>query len=350
MSIPKAPPASLRLRIDSGALADNWRALDKMSGAAETGAAVKADAYGLGIDRVVPVLAKAGARQFFVAHWSEVADVIAHVPAEWITVLHGPCNAQEAAFAQQTGVVPVINSLQQAHVWMDSGGGTCHLMVDTGMNRLGISHSELGAEIIERLHVDILMSHLVSADENSPLNDKQLQLFSGAMSAIPAKRNSIANSAGIGLGGAYQLDLTRPGISLYGGVPRKELSGAIRQVVHPEACIIQIREVNVGKTIGYNAVYSVKSPMRIATVSIGYADGLLRVWSDLGALRHLNGLLPILGRVSMDMISVDVSAFPSLKVGDFLEFPFGLPDASKACGLSQYELLTGLGSRYLLTK
>lgn len=346
MSIPKAPPPSLRLRLDTQALADNWRALDKMSGAAEAGAAVKADAYGLGIDRVVPVLVKAGARQFFVAHWGEAVDLMAHVPAGSIAVLHGPCTDQEAAFARETGVIPVINSLQQAQIWRDSGGGACHLMVDTGMNRLGVSEGELGEDVLASLDIDFAMSHLASADEDSPMNGEQLQRFHEASRNISAKRLSLANSAGIGLGTDYGFDLTRPGLSLYGGVPRENLANRITQVAYPQASIIQTREVMMGEKIGYNATYTAPRKMIVATVTIGYGDGLLRCWAGEGALQHQGYSLPILGRISMDMISVDISNVPSLKVGHLVDFPYELRSSSLACGLSQYELLTCLGSRF----
>ena len=139
------PPAALRLKIDAGALAHNWLTLNRWSGAANAGAAVKADAYGLGAGLVVPVLANAGCRDWFVAHWGEVPDVLDHVPAATISVLHGPMTAADAAFARASGVRPVINSLAQAQLWLAGGGGPCDVMVDTGMNRLGLSACDLGA-------------------------------------------------------------------------------------------------------------------------------------------------------------------------------------------------------------
>ncbi|MCL4674425.1 MAG: alanine racemase, partial [Sphingomonadaceae bacterium] len=154
--MPDLPPPSLRLRIDKQALAANWRALDRLSGTARAGAAVKADCYGLGVDSCVPVLREAGADRFFVAHWSEVPAVLRHVPPQQVSVLHGPVTAEDAAYARATGVRPVINSLYQARLWSDGGGGGCDLMVDTGINRLGIATSETGDPAITALQVDTL--------------------------------------------------------------------------------------------------------------------------------------------------------------------------------------------------
>ena len=147
MTSPLAPPATLRLTVDTAALAANWRALDALSGSASAGAAVKADAYGLGVDTCVPVLRDAGCTNFFVAHWSEVAAVAAHVPADQIAVLHGVLSEADCAYARSIGAVPVINSLEQAALWQATGGGRCHLMVDTGINRLGIAQGEVLVEV-----------------------------------------------------------------------------------------------------------------------------------------------------------------------------------------------------------
>jgi alanine racemase len=346
MKSPDLPPPTLRLRLDAGALADNWRALDRMSGAAAAGAAVKADAYGLGVDGVVPVLLAAGARDFFVAHWSEVPAMLRHVEPARLAVLHGPLRGEEAQFARATGVRPVINSLRQARVWLDAGGGPCDLMVDTGINRLGLPPGERGDPLIAALEVDTLLSHLASADEDAAQNATQLARFEAIARNVPARRRSLANSAGIALGSAYAFDLTRPGLALYGGVPRAELAGTIRQVGWPQAAVLQVRDLSPGDSVGYNATFTATRPMRAATVSLGYADGFLRCWAGTGALLHGEARLPLLGRVSMDMVVVDCTAAPGIGEGDWLEIPFSLPEASAACGLSQYELLTLLGRRF----
>ena len=340
------PPRTLRLRFDGDALAANWRALDKLSGTAAAGAAVKADGYGLGIERVMPVLREAGCETYFVAHWSEVEPVLRHVPPHQISVLHGPLHAEDAAFARATGVRPTINSLVQARLWLDGGGGPCDLMLDTGINRLGLPPREIGDPLIARLEVETLMSHLASADEDSARNDAQQRLFDELAPSVRHKRRSLANSAGIGLGSGYAYDLTRPGLSLYGGVPRAELASHIRQVAHPQAAVIQLRDLAPGDRVGYNGTWTANRPTRAATVSIGYADGFLRCWSGRGALRFGEALLPLLGTVSMDMVVVDCSAAPDLREGDWLDIPFDLPAAARQCGLSQYELLTTLGDRF----
>jgi alanine racemase len=339
------PPPSLRLTVDAQALAANWRALDGLSGAARAGAAVKADCYGLGVDTCVPVLRDAGCETFFVAHWSEVAAVARHVPAEQIAVLHGPLSEVDCAYARKLGAVPVINSLEQAALWQATGGGPCHLMVDTGMNRLGIAAHEAGDPAIAALDIDILLSHLASADEGSAMNARQLAAFVGAAGSIAHRRASLANSAGIALGTDYAFDLTRPGIALYGGVPRGELASVILPVAAVEAAILQCRSLGPGDSVGYNALFTAERPMQVGTVSLGYADGFLRLRGPGNALFSHGRRLPILGKVSMDMVVVDLTAAPDLAMGDWLTVPWDINDAAQQNILSPYELLTTIGLR-----
>ena len=340
------PPPTLRLDLDAEALAHNWRALDRLSGSARAGAAVKADAYGLGASKVVPILAAAGARDFFVAHWSEVPEVIAHVPPSSVSVLHGPMSDADCAFARETGVRPVLNSLEQVARWRSAGGGACDLMFDTGINRLGLPLSAVSNPALQGLEVETLMSHLASADEDVAQNEQQLARFREIAAAIPAKRRSLSNSAGIALGADYAFDLTRPGLALYGGVPRGELANEIRQVAHPRAALLQARQIAAGEGVGYNAAFVAPAPMRVGVVSLGYADGFLRCWGGKGALRSEGADLPLLGKVSMDMVVVDLAAAPAAREGDWVDVPYDLPTASAQCGLSQYELLTTLGRRF----
>ena len=340
------PPRTLRLRFDRDALAANWRALDRLSGAAAAGAAAKANAYGLGVERVLPVLAEAGCQAYFVAHWSEVAPVVRHVPPHQVSVLHGPLCAEDAAYARATGVRPVINSLYQARQWLESGGGPCDLMLDTGINRLGLPPGEIGDPLVAALEVETLMSHLASADEDSAQNDKQRRLLDELAPLVRHRRRSLANSAGIGLGPDFACDLTRPGLSLYGGIPRPQLAPHIRQVAHPQAAVIQLRDLEPGDRVGYNGTWTATRPTRAATVSLGYGDGFLRCWSGKGTLRRGDASLPLLGLVSMDMVVVDCGGAPGLREGDWLDVPFDLPTAAQQTGLSQYELLTTLGDRY----
>lgn len=339
------PPPSLRLIIDNQALADNWLALDRMSGTARAGAAVKADCYGLGVDRCVPELWRAGCRDFFVAHWSEVPGVIAHVPANRVAVLHGPQTPEDAAFARDTGVRPVVDSLRQARLWGEAGGGPCDLMIDSGINRLGIAPGELADPAVQALDVHTLLSHLACADEDVAMNAKQLAAFRECLPAIAHRQASLANSAGIALGSDYAFDLTRPGLALYGGVPRPELAGRIAQVAYPQAALIQTRTIGAGASVGYNATFTAPADMRIGVVSLGYADGILRSWAGAHLLDG-ERKLPILGKVSMDMIVIDLDAAPELSEGDWVELPYHLPDAAQQTTLSQYELLTILGNRF----
>ncbi len=339
------PPSSLRLTVDKDALAANWRALDTLSGTAKAGAAVKADAYGLGVDTCVPVLRDAGCENFFVAHWSEVAGVVAYVPGAQVAVLHGVLTEADCAYARLTGAVPVINSLEQAELWTATGGGRCHVMVDTGINRLGISVTEANDPRIAALQVDILMSHLASADERTAMNRMQAELLQEAADAIAHRRLSLANSAGIALGPDFAFDVTRPGLALYGGVPRSELAGHIRPVVRVEAQLLQCRQIAPGEGVGYNASFIANTHMRVGTVSIGYADGFLRQRGPGNALLHESRSLPILGKVSMDMVVVDLAQAPDLVAGDWLTVPWDITDAAQQKGLSSYEMLTLIGRR-----
>ncbi|MDG5751266.1 alanine racemase [Qipengyuania sp. XHP0211] len=339
------PPPTLRLHIDEDALAHNWRALDRLSGSARAGAAVKADCYGLGVNTCVPVLRNSGCRDFFVAHWSEVPAVLKHVPAEQIAVLHGVGSAAEADYARATGVRPVIDSVRQAQIWTENGGYPCHLMVDTGINRLGISPYEVNDPAIQALSVEVLMSHLACADEDSDKNPVQLGAFREVMGKVAHRETSLANSAGVALGNDFSFDLTRPGLALYGGIPRSELADGIQQVAYPQARIIQTRQIGAGESVGYNATFTAPSTMRVGVVSLGYADGILRNWA--GAHFEVDGKrLPILGKVSMDMIVLDLTDASGIGEGDWVSLPYHLPDAARQTSLSQYELLTVLGRRF----
>ena len=339
--------ATATLSIDLDAIAANWRALDRLSGPARAGAAVKANAYGVGAAQVAPVLRAAGCDDFFVAHWSEVPELLDHVPASRIAVLHGPLTAADAAWARAAGVRPVINSLHQARLWQEAGGGACDLMVDTGINRLGVSLADLSDPLLAALDIDVLHSHLAASEEpDNPLNASQLERWQAARAVVRHRRAALANSAGIALGGAFLGDLTRPGLALYGGVPCAALAGEIRQVVCPQAAIMQVRQLQAGDSVGYNATFTATSPMRVGVVSIGYADGYLRCWSGKGLMRAGGADLPVLGRVSMDMTVVDLGGAPDLREGDWLDVAYALPEAAERSGLSQYELLTLLGRRF----
>ena len=333
----------LRLRLDGAALVDNWRWLDGMSGAASCGAAVKADGYGLGARAVVDRLAAAGCRDFFVAIWAE-AEALGAMPAgTTLSVLHG-VREEDMAAALVSPARPTLNSREQVARWRDAGGGACDVMVDTGMNRLGLAAHDVVDGLLDGLTIDTLMSHLASADEASPQNLKQRDALAALAGRTGAKRMSLANSAGICLGPDYAFDLTRPGLALYGGVPRAEAQGHIRQVVSPEAQVLQRRSIGAGESVGYNATFVARQPVELAILNLGYADGYLRGFSGRGTAG--GGRLPVVGRVSMDLVAVDVSAAPDVAEGDWIALDYDLPAAAAQSGLSQYELLTGLGRRY----
>ena len=330
-----------RLRLDTQALQDNWRALDRMSGSAACGAAVKADGYGLGALGVAERLAAAGARDFFVATWAE-AETLAPLGLS-VSVLHG-VRDEDMRDALAGHARPVLNTAGQVERWRAAGGGVCDVMVDTGMNRLGVSAEEVADGLLDGLTIDTLMSHLARADEDAAMNERQRAAF--ASLRVPARRRSLANSAGIALGKDYAFDLTRPGLALYGGVPRAELASVIRQVASPEAAILQRRKVRAGDTVGYNATWTASADTEVAIVNIGYADGYARVFSSIGQGRAGDAVLPVLGRVSMDLVALGVDAAPDLREGDWITLDYAPPAASAASGMSQYELLTGLGARF----
>jgi alanine racemase len=344
--LPPAPPSALRLRLENAALSANWAALDRLSGAARAGAAVKADAYGLGAAAVVPALAGAGCRDWFVAHWQEAAELANLVPAAQIAVLHGPMTDAEAAYGKAMGVRPVLNSLPQVKRWLAVGGGLCDLMIDTGINRLGLAMCDLGDPAIAALEIDCCMSHLASADADCAQNDLQLARFRSAAASVAAQRYSLCNSAGIALGADFHFGLTRPGLALYGGVPRAELAGVIAQVAHPEAAAIQVRNLAAGDCVGYNATFVAPTAMRVGVIAAGYADGYLRCWSNKGHALFRGQCLPVVGRVSMDMTIIDLTDASDCGEGDWLELDYDPVDAAAASGLSQYELFTLLGRRF----
>jgi alanine racemase len=331
-----------RLRLDSAALVANWRALAALSGTA-CGAAIKANGYGLGATEVARRLAEAGCRDFFVATWAE-AEALAPLGLP-VAVLHG-VRAEDMARAGGGFAWPVLNTDQQVARWRESGGGRCDVMVDTGMNRLGITPAAVSDGTLDGLEVGTLMSHLASADEDSPLNARQLAAFAALAGTHPAERMSLANSAAIAIGRAYAFDLTRPGLALYGGVPRAELSDVLRQVVTPEAQILQRRRLQPGDVIGYNALFTAERPTEVAILNLGYADGYWRGFSQRGSAYAGDARLPVLGRVSMDLTAICVDAAPDLAEGDWVAIDYALPQASALSGMSQYELLTGMGARY----
>lgn len=330
--------APLRLRLDGDALVSNLRWLQRQSGSAACGAAVKANGYGLGAKEVVTRLAAAGCRDFFVATWAEAAEVDAHLPQDArLSVLHG-VREEDMSAALASRAYPVLNTPQQVARWKPTGR-PCDVMIDTGMNRLGLAADD----DFSGLKIETLMSHLASADEDVPQNGQQLGAFQAIAATVKARRLSLANSAGICLGADYHFGLTRPGLALYGGVPRAEAQGSIQPVVGVEAQILQRRRLHAGDSVGYNATFTATRTMDLAIINLGYADGYLRGFSGRGSAA--GGQYPVIGRVSMDLVALDVTAAP-VSEGDWVSMDFDLPLASAQSGLSQYELLTQLGRRF----
>ncbi len=278
-----APPHSpLRLKIDGDALVGNWRWLQARGGNAACGAAVKAEAYGLGAAQAVRRLAQAGCRDFFVAIWSEAEPLLAEIGGASLSVLHGFAD-EDLALAVQSVARPVLNTPQQARRWKEHGRSRpCDVMIDTGINRLGLSAHDAASGLLDGLQIETLMSHLACGDEDHAMNARQRQALIDVAAGVPHRRLSLANSAGICLGDAYAFDLTRPGIALYGGVPRPEAQGLIRQVVRVEAQIVQRRRISADDSVGYGATFSPKRDMELAILNIGYADGYLRGFSGTG--------------------------------------------------------------------
>lgn len=333
------------ITIDLDAIIANWRALDKLT-AAETGAVVKADGYGLGAGRVAKALAKAGARRFFVAAAEEGAAIRQALGSgPEISVFAGHMRG-DTDMIGDLDLTPMLNSIDQISRHFEAlPGKPFGIQLDTGMNRLGMEWDEWGAiaEIALAQHPTLVMSHLACADEpDHPMNAYQLDVFHQMTDGISTPR-SLAATGGILLGKDYHFDVTRPGIGLYGGAP----FAAARHVVQMDLPVVQIRNLNAGEVVGYANAWQAQRPSRIATVAAGYADGLLRAMSDKATLYYGDEPCPLIGRVSMDLITADVT--------DLSQDPHALtllgPQQSvdqlaRSAGTLGYEILTSLGARY----
>jgi alanine racemase len=338
------PPPHARLTIDTKALAANWQRFARASGSAICGAAIKADGYGLGARAALGVLHAAGAREFFVAHWHEAAALGTLPEDARVAVLHGVA-ADEMPVALASPARPVLVTAAQVAAWRTTGR-PCDVMVDTGLNRLGLSPEEATSGLLDGLAIDTLHSHLAcSEDPAHPLNARQLATFSAVAAQVPAGRYALANSCGIGFGAAYRFGVTRPGIGLFGGGPAPG-GGRPAAVAGIEARIIQLRDVPVGQTVGYGATFTATRSTRIAIVALGYADGYARSLSNRGAALVDGVRCPVAGRVAMDLTAFDVTEAAPLAEGDWLTVDFDLATAAAASGRNEYELLTGLGARY----
>jgi alanine racemase len=357
--------ASGHLTIDLGALRQNYLFLVARLGPAKAASVVKADAYGLGVDRVAPVLYDAGCRDFFVAHFAEALALNPCIGSDArIFVLNGLQPGNEIQCADR-GFIPVLNSLEQVANWASAARELgrhlpAALQFDTGMSRLGLSPDEAhllstNRALLGGIDLLFIMSHLASADEqDNDQNSMQLVAFREVGDLFKGIDLCFANSSAIFLGGDYHCVMARPGIALYGGSPVTGAPNPMKQVVRLDARVIQTRTIPAGTRIGYGGVHLTSDEMRLATIAAGYADGLPRGLSDRGAAYFGNQRLPIVGRVSMDSIVLDVTALApgSLKIGSAVEM-IGpnqtLEKIAADAGTISYEILTNLGKRYRRT-
>lgn len=331
--------APLRLRLEAGALKANFRWFEARAGVPAI-PAVKADGYGLGAADVVRHLEAAGARAAAVSTWWEAAAL--NRPDLPVIVLHGFTADCTAAAASLPLARPVLNTAAQCAAWAAAfPGRAADLMVDTGMNRLGLAPGELGG--VSGFPVRILHSHLACADDPAhPLTLRQLAAFRALSGYLPGTGRALANSAGICWGQDFSFDAVRPGLGLYGGVPHAE--ARVQAVVTPEARVIQVRTVPAGETVGYGATWTAPRYSRIAILNIGYADGLPRLLAPRLKARADNRPLPLAGRISMDMIAVDVTE-ADVAEGDWLALDLDLAALTDGTSLAQYELLVRLSPR-----
>jgi len=365
---PAAVPAGAAgvISIDLAQIRANWQALSRHVAPAACAAVVKADAYGLGAARVIPALFEVGCGTFFVATLDEAGDARALAPGATIYVLDGllPETARELARLKAR---PVLASLEDVRTWAalakkEKRAPAAALHVDTGLHRLGMCAKEVGAlardaDLLRRLDVALVMSHLACADEAShPMNREQLDTFNRLRASLPPAPASLAASDGLMLGKKYHFDLVRPGYALYGGQAAPERVTPVGPVVRVCARILQVQDVAAGGRIGYSASYRTTAPRRIATIAAGYADGVFRHASATneapGGMVAIRGKhAPIVGRVSMDLITVDVTDIgdPVPQRGDWVDLigpELSIEAVGAAAGTIGYEVLTRLSPRF----
>jgi alanine racemase len=350
------------LTIDLAALRSNYRMLQRKAGKAHCAAAIKGNAYGLGLAASAKALWAEGCRSFFVARPEEGEDLRAILPRATITVLDGFYRG-EASYFSKHKLAPALTTSEQVTDWAKLAAGlSCSLHVDTGINRAGLESDaflKLARDntLLSRLNVRTLMSHLACADDPAhPMNAAQLERFKQLRTAMPQAKASFANSSGIFLGKAYHFDEVRPGIALYGGNPLPHTKNPMKPVVHLAARILQVRDVPQGETVGYSATWKAKRPSRIAIIAAGYADGIARKLSSVpqGGPAHVaiaGQRCPVVGRVSMDMMTIDVTDVPQRKLtkathAELLGKHISIDEMASWAGTIAYELLTHLGARY----
>ena len=355
MTSAPATRAAAILEIDLGGIVENWRLLSQQAAPARCAAVVKANAYGLGAAPVAQALAAAGCRMFFVATLDEgilLRQILG--PAPEIAILNGPMPGTAPEFVEH-GLIPVLNDPGQIAAWQRLGAGPPAILhVDTGMARLGLGAREFADFALSPPPIAwrAVMSHLACADTpDHPLNQRQRARFAAVAGQLPEVPASLAASSGIFLGASYHFDLVRPGAALYGVNPLPGRPNPLRQIVRLSAKIMQIRQIDSGESVGYGAAQIMPAPGRAAVVGVGYGDGWLRSLSHRGCGYLAGTRVPLLGRVSMDLVTFDVSAVPEglAHPGATIELlgeNYGVDDAAADAGTIGYEMLTALGPRY----
>ena len=350
------------LVIDVDAIVSNYQTLRSKLTNAHCAATLKANAYGLGIKKIAPALDKAGCPTFFVATLDEAVELrkILTSKRKSILVLNGFLTGTGSIF-KQYNITPVLNNLCQLEKWVDFNTTLkerqkAALHLDTGMNRLGLDNTDLrrlmnNPQILIKANIYMLLSHLACSDEpKNPMNKNQLLEFNSWIKHLPSMTASFANSGGIYLGEKFHFDLVRPGLALYGSVPG-HLQNDLKNCISLYGRVLQLREVDKGQVIGYGGTYKLPKKARIATIGVGYADGYQRVLSGSSTVFHRGFPLPLVGRISMDSITVDISSLPdnNLKEGDFVELlgkHFTIDQAASLAQTVPYEMITGLGRRH----
>lgn len=356
--------AGANLRIDLSALARNYRYLSEKVAPAQCAAVVKADAYGLGMKVVAPTLQKEGCKEFFVAHIDEGIALRSMIKPECkIYVLHGLPPDSELQFLQNN-LIPILNTIGQLTTWskLCNDHKTSYpagIQFDTGMSRFGIGQDELDA--LQHISWDyflptLVMSHLACADNKShPENQKQLKLFQAVKQLVPAKNASLSASSGIFLGKEWHFNLVRPGVALYGVNPTPDEVNPMHNVITLLGKVIQIRSITAGTSVGYGATFTATKGMKLALISVGYADGFFRCLGNgnitVRSEKMLEFPLAILGRISMDSLCIDITDLPqnTIQIGDSVELigpHCPIDTVAKAAKTIGYEVLTSLGNRY----
>lgn len=353
------PGAGAVLDVDLAAIAANWRTLRARHQAGPVAGVVKADAYGLGARRVAPALHDAGCRHFFVAHLDEALAIRALLPGSMLVVLNGLTEGSEDIFVAHN-ITPALGSIPEVDRWAATAArvgrklpGILH--IDTGMARLGLDARDVAvlrqdATRLSAIDVIYIMTHLVSSELNEdPINKEQRTRFERACTGLPPAPRSLANSSGIFLGDDFGSDLARPGAALYGINPTPDALNPMRPVVQLHARVLQVRTVAPGESVGYNATWRATRQSRIATAALGYADGWHRSLSGRAKAFFDGRAVPLVGRVSMDLTTFDVTDHPDIHAGAWLELigPHCTPDdVADAAGTNGYEILTSLGRRF----